>query len=57
MTGLWQLGVSSPASYIIAVVLPAFDALIPLLPSETAVIALGSTGISASNAGSTTAMT
>jgi membrane-associated protein len=41
VTGLWQLGVSSPASYVIAVVLPAFDALIPLLPSETAVIALG----------------
>lgn len=41
MTGLWQLGVSSPVSYAIAVVLPAFDALIPVLPSETAVIALG----------------
>jgi membrane protein DedA with SNARE-associated domain len=41
VTGLWQLGVSSPASYAIAVVLPALDALIPLLPSETAVIALG----------------
>ena len=41
MTGLWQLGVSSPVSYVIAVVLPAFDALIPVLPSETAVIALG----------------
>jgi len=41
VTGLWQLGVSSPASYLIAILLPAFDALIPLLPSETAVIALG----------------
>jgi membrane protein DedA with SNARE-associated domain len=41
MTGLSHLGVSSLFSYIIAVLLPAFDALIPLLPSETAVIALG----------------
>jgi membrane-associated protein len=41
VTGLAQLGVSSPLSYVIAVLLPAFDALIPLLPSETAVIALG----------------
>jgi len=41
MTGLSHLGVSSLFSYVIAVLLPAFDALIPLLPSETAVIALG----------------
>ena len=41
MTGLSHLGVSSLVSYFIAVLLPAFDALIPLLPSETAVIALG----------------
>ena len=41
MTGLSHLGVSSLISYVIAVLLPAFDALIPLLPSETAVIALG----------------
>jgi membrane-associated protein len=41
VTGFWQLGVSSLVSYIIAVLLPALDALIPLLPSETAVIALG----------------
>ncbi len=41
MTGLAHLGVSSLASYVIAILLPAFDALIPLLPSETAVIALG----------------
>jgi len=41
VTGLAHLGVSSPLSYVIAVLLPAFDALIPLLPSETAVIALG----------------
>jgi len=41
VTGLSHLGVSSLLSYVIAVLLPAFDALIPLLPSETAVIALG----------------
>ena len=41
MTGLSELGVSSLASYVLAVLLPAFDALIPVLPSETAVIALG----------------
>ena len=41
MTGLSELGVSSLASYVLAVLLPAFDALIPLVPSETAVIALG----------------
>jgi len=41
MISLTVLEVSSPASYAIAVVLPALDALIPLLPSETAVIALG----------------
>ena len=41
MTGLSHLGVSSPLSYVIAVLLPAFDALIPVLPSETVVIALG----------------
>ena len=41
MTGLSHLGVSSLLSYVIAVLLPALDALIPLVPSETAVIALG----------------
>jgi membrane protein DedA with SNARE-associated domain len=38
---LAQLDISSPVSYLIAVLVPALDALIPLLPSETAVIALG----------------
>jgi membrane-associated protein len=33
--------VGSPVSYIVAVLLPALDALIPWLPSETVVIALG----------------
>jgi len=41
VTGLSHLGVSSVLSYVVAVLLPAFDALIPLVPSETAVIALG----------------
>jgi membrane-associated protein len=39
--GLAQLDISSPVSYLIAVLVPALDALIPVLPSETAVIALG----------------
>jgi membrane-associated protein len=38
---LAQLDVSSPVSYLVAVLVPALDALIPVLPSETAVIALG----------------
>ena len=41
MIDLAQLDAGSPASYLIAVLVPALDALIPLLPSETAVIALG----------------
>ncbi len=41
MIDLAQLDVSSPVSYLVAVLLPALDALIPVLPSETAVIALG----------------
>ena len=41
MTGLAHLGVSSLLSYFVAVLLPAFDVLVPVLPSEAAVIALG----------------
>lgn len=41
MTALYALDVGSALSYIVAVVVPALDALIPVLPSETAVIALG----------------
>lgn len=41
MTGLAQLGVTSLVSYLVALLLPALDVLIPVLPSETAVIALG----------------
>ncbi len=41
MTGLFALDIGSPVSYIVAVLLPALDALIPWLPSETVIIALG----------------
>ena len=41
MIGLSQLDVSSPASYVIAFAVPALDAIIPVLPSESAVVALG----------------
>jgi membrane-associated protein len=36
-----QLDVSSPVSYLVAFILPALDALIPVVPSETAIITLG----------------
>jgi membrane-associated protein len=38
---LTSLNVDSPLSYLIAIVIPALDAVFPVLPSETAVIALG----------------
>ena len=38
---LTSLQADSPLSYAIAVVIPALDAIFPVLPSETAVIALG----------------
>jgi membrane-associated protein len=41
MTGLYLLQVGSAVSYLVAVAVPALDALIPVLPSETAVITLG----------------
>jgi membrane protein DedA with SNARE-associated domain len=41
MIDLSQLDVSSPASYVVAFVIPALDAIIPVLPSESAVVALG----------------
>ena len=41
MTALAGLQVDSLLSYAVAVILPALDAMLPLLPSETAVIALG----------------
>ena len=41
MSALTSLQVDSAISYVIALVIPAFDAIIPVLPSETAIIALG----------------
>jgi hypothetical protein len=41
MVDLSALTVSAPASYPVAVALTALDALIPVLPSEPALIALG----------------
>jgi membrane-associated protein len=41
VTGLYALAIGSVVSYAVAVLVPALDALIPLLPSETVVIALG----------------
>jgi membrane-associated protein len=41
MIGLSHLAVNSPVSYLIALLLPALDVIIPILPSETAVITLG----------------
>ncbi len=41
MTALSVLQVDSPLSYIVAIVLPALDAIFPVLPSETAIITLG----------------
>ena len=38
---LTSLQVGSPISYLIAIIIPALDAVFPVLPSETAVIALG----------------
>ncbi len=41
MTGLTSLATGSVLSYLAAVLIPALDAVIPVLPSETVVIALG----------------
>ena len=41
MSALTTLQVGSALSYLVAVALPALDAIFPVLPSETAVIALG----------------
>jgi membrane protein DedA with SNARE-associated domain len=38
-----DLDVDTAASYLIALVLPALDAVVPLVPSETAVVGLGVT--------------
>jgi len=36
-----SLQVDSAVSYLIAILIPALDAIFPVLPSETAIIALG----------------
>jgi membrane-associated protein len=41
VTALASLQVDSAISYAIAVILPALDAILPVLPSETVIIALG----------------
>jgi membrane-associated protein len=41
MSALDSLQVNSAISYAIAIVIPALDAIFPVLPSETAIIALG----------------
>jgi hypothetical protein len=41
VSALTSLQVDSALSYLIAIVIPALDAIFPVLPSETAVIALG----------------
>lgn len=41
MDSLSHLQVTSVLSYVLAVVIPALDAVLPVLPSETVVIALG----------------
>ena len=41
MSALTSLHTGSALSYAIAVVLPALDAIFPLVPSETVIIALG----------------
>ena len=41
MNVLTSLQVGSVISYLIALIIPALDAVLPILPSETAIIALG----------------
>jgi membrane-associated protein len=41
MIGISALQVDSPTSYLVALLVPALDAVVPILPSETVVIALG----------------
>jgi membrane protein DedA with SNARE-associated domain len=43
MVNLSDLQINSAVSYIVAFSLPAFDAVFPVLPSETAIVALGVT--------------
>lgn len=41
MSALASLQVDSVISYVIAIIIPALDAILPVLPSETVIIALG----------------
>src|ERR1700685_2546362 len=41
MSALTSLQVDSVLSYLIALVIPALDAIFPVLPAESAIIALG----------------
>jgi membrane-associated protein len=41
MIDLTQLAISSPISYLVAFAIPALDAILPFLPSESLLIALG----------------
>ena len=41
LTAFSSLQPDSPLSYLVAVLLPALDAILPVVPSETAVLALG----------------
>jgi membrane-associated protein len=41
VSALAALQVDSPLSYLIAIIIPALDAVFPVLPSETAIITLG----------------
>src|SRR4029077_5233922 len=41
VSALTSLQVGSVISYVIAIVIPALDAVLPVLPSETVIIALG----------------
>jgi len=41
MSVFTSLQVDSPISYLVAFILPALDAIVPVVPSETAIIALG----------------
>lgn len=41
LSALTSLQIDSPLSYAVALVIPALDAILPILPSETVIIALG----------------
>ncbi len=41
MIDLSQFDVSSPVSYLVAVIVRALDTILPMLPSDTAAVALG----------------